>query len=158
VYVEGDQKFGQSLATVMGFGGGVVVNPDGTIQRYLNFGPTWYHNNMNVTLRWLPSFTTGRTGTSTGILTLANGAEGTTVTTLTLLGGNQPPNGVVVTTTIPGQIGQRVLLAGIDVKHWLNRKGGYDVGIELERLTDSTSGNLIYLRRGLDIGIFRVIR
>jgi YaiO family outer membrane protein len=155
-YLEGDWKFGPQLATVMGFGAGTVVNPNGVVQNYLNMGPSWYHNNFNITLRWLPSFTSGRMGTSTGILTAANGAEGNTITTLTLLAGNQPPNGVF-TTTLPNQIGQRALLAGIDVKHWLSRKGGYDVGVSIGRLTDSTSGNMIYIRRALSVGIFREV-
>jgi YaiO family outer membrane protein len=156
VYLEGDAKFGPLLALVVGAGAGVTVNPDGTIQRYFNVGPTWYHGNMNVTLRWLPSFTNGRMGASSVLLTLANGAEGKTVTTLTLLGGNQPPNGIVVAEVAAG-LGQRVLLGGISVKHWLSPKSGYTVGLELERLTNSTTGNEIYLRRGLDVGIFRVI-
>jgi YaiO family outer membrane protein len=155
-YVEGDLKFGPALATVFAAGGGVNVNPDGTVQRYFNVGPTWYHNNMNVTLRWLPSFTAGRAGSSSGLFTLANGAAGTTVTTLTLLGGNEPPYGVVsVVTSV--ETGERVLFAGIDVKHWVDRKEGYEVGIELEQLTDSTSGNLLYVRRGLNVGVFREI-
>ncbi len=155
-YVEGDAKFGSLLATVFGVGLGVTVNPDGTIQRYVNVGPSWYHKNMNVTFRWLPSFTNGRMGASSGLLTLANGAEGTTVATLTLLGGNEPPNGAVVTEIASG-VGQRVLFGGITVKHWTNPKAGYTVGLEYERLTDSTTGNMLYLRRGLNLGIFRII-
>jgi YaiO family outer membrane protein len=155
-YLEGDMKFGRALATVVGVGAGVVVNADGTVQNYLNIGPTWYHNNMNVTLRWLPSFTSGRSGASSGLLTWANGAPGTTVTTLTLLGGNQPPYGIVSITT-PSGAGQRVLFAGIDVKHWLNPKGGFHIGIELERLNDETTGNLLYVRRALNVGVFREI-
>jgi YaiO family outer membrane protein len=152
-YLEGDAKLGRLGATVVGFGGGVVVNPNGVVQNYLNMGPTWYHNNFNITLRWLPTFTSGRMGTSTGILTAANGAEGVSITTLTLLAGNQPPNGVF-TTTIPNQIGQRALLGSLDFKHWINRKGGYDVGVALERLTDSATGNMIYIRRALSLGVF----
>jgi len=155
-YLEGDAKLGTLGATVMGFGAGTVVNPNGVVQNYLNMGPSWYHNNMNVTLRWLPSFTTGRMGTSTALFTIANGAEGVSVTTLTLLAGNQPPNGFVVV-ALPNQIGQRALLGSLDFKHWLNRKGGYDVGIELERLTNSASGNMIYVRRALSVGVFREV-
>ncbi len=155
-YLEGDVKFGQLGATVMGFGAGTVVNPNGVVQNYLNLGPTWYHNNMNATLRWLPSFTSGRMGTSTGLLTVANGAEGVSVTTLTLLAGNQPPNGFVVV-ALPNQVGQRALLGSLDFKHWINRKGGYDVGIAVERLTNSASGNMIYIRRALSLGVFREV-
>jgi YaiO family outer membrane protein len=155
-YLEGDLKFGPALATVIGAGAGTVVNPDGTVQNYLNIGPTWYHNNFNVTLRWLPSFSSGRAGASTGILTLANGAAGTTVSTLTLLGGSEPPYGVV-SISAPFGIGERVLFAGLDVKHWVNPKGGYHVGIELEHLSDSTTGNLLYVRRALNVGVFREI-
>jgi YaiO family outer membrane protein len=155
-YLEGDMKFGPALATVIGLGAGTVVNADGTVQNYLNIGPTWYHNNFNVTLRWLPSFTSGRAGASTGILTLANGAVGTTVSTLTLLGGSNPPYGVV-SNSAPFGIGERVLFAGLDVKHWVNPRSGYHVGIELEHLSDSTTGNLLYLRRSLNVGVFHAI-
>lgn len=155
-YVEGDLKFGAALATVVGAGTGIIVNPDGTIQRYFSVGPTWYHNNMNVTLRWLPSFTSGRVGSSSGLLTWANGAAGKTVSTLTLLGGNEPPYGVVSAATSI-ETGERVLFAGFDVKHWIDPKEGFDIGIELERLNDSASGNLLYVRRGINVGVFREI-
>jgi YaiO family outer membrane protein len=155
-YLEGDLKFGPALATVIGVGAGSVVNPDGTVQNYLNVGPTWYYKNMNVTLRWLPSFTSGRAGASTGILTLANGATGTTVGTLTLLGGSEPPYGVV-SISAPFGIGQRALFAGFDVKHWVNPKEGYHVGIEFEHLSDGTTGNLLYVRRALNVGVFREV-
>lgn len=153
-YIEGDIKTGRSLATVWGAGAGVVVNPDGTVQRYVNAGPTWYHNNVNVTLRWLPTFTTGRTGSSSGLLTIQDGAAGETVGTLTLLGGNEPPYGVVSAATA-FETGQRVLFGGLDVKHWVNPREGFHVGIELERLSDAASGNLLYVRRGLNVGVFR---
>jgi hypothetical protein len=154
--VEGDLKLGRSMATVAGVGAGVVVNADGTVQRYFNLGPSWYYNNFNVTLRWLPSFTSGRPGASSGILSLSNGAAGTTVSTLTLLAGSEAPYGFA---TLATQIatGQRVLFAGIDVKHWVNPRGGYHVGIEIERLNDNASGALLYVRRGLNVGIFREI-
>jgi YaiO family outer membrane protein len=155
-YLEGDMKFGPALATVIGAGAGTVVNSDGTVQNYFNVGPTWYHNNMNVTLRWLPSFTSGRSGASSGLLTLANGAVGTTVTTLTLLGGSQPPYGVVSFTTTSGT-GQRALFAGIDVKHWVNPEGGFHIGIELERLNDNATGNLLTVRRALNVGVFHEV-
>ena len=155
-YLEGDLKFGPALAIVIGAGAGTVVNPDGTVQNYLNVGPSWYYKNMNLTLRWLPSFTRGRAGASTGILTLANGAAGATVSTLTLLGGSEPPYGVVSISS-PFGIGQRVLFAGFDVKHWVNPKEGYHVGIEIEHLSDSTTGNLLYVRRAINIGVFREI-
>ena len=155
-YIEGDMKFGAALQTVFGAGAGTVVNADGTVQNYLNIGPTWYHNDMNITLRWLPSFTTGRSGASTGILTWADGAAGKTVSTLTLLGGSTPPYGVVSYQT-PYAVGQRVLFAGIDVKHWVNPKGGFHVGLEFEHLTDATTGNLLYIRRAIVLGIFRQI-
>jgi YaiO family outer membrane protein len=155
-YVEGDIKLGRSMATVAGAGAGVVVNPDGTVQNYFNLGPTWYHNNFNATLRWLPSFSSGRLGASSGLLTLANGATGTTVTTLTLLAGSEPPYGIA---TIASEVatGERVLFAGIDVKHWVNARGGYHVGIEIERLNDNASGDLLYVRRAVNVGIFREI-
>ncbi|MGA2396430.1 MAG: YaiO family outer membrane beta-barrel protein [Candidatus Lustribacter sp.] len=155
-YLEGDMKFGPALATVIGLGAGTVVNPDGTVQNYLNVGPTWYHNNFNATLRWLPSFTSGRAGASTGILTLADGAAGVTVSTLTLLGGSNPPYGLVSPSS-PFGIGERVLFAGFDVKHWINPRGGYHVGIEFEHLNDSTTGNLLYVRRAVNVGIFQEI-
>jgi YaiO family outer membrane protein len=155
-YLEGDVKFGHALAWVFGGGGGIVVNPDGTIQRYLNAGPTWYGNNINVTVRWLPSFTSGRIGTSSALLTLAAGPVGKTVGTLTLLAGSEPPYGIISTTTLL-ESPQSVLFAGIDVKHWVNPKGGYHAGIEIERLNDRASGDLLYVRRALNVGIFRQI-
>ena len=155
-YLEGDMKFGAALQTVFGLGAGTVLNADGTVQNYLNLGPTWYHNDMNLTLRWLPSFTTGRSGASTGILTFADGAAGKTVSTLTLLGGNTPPYGLISFQT-PNEIGQRVLYAGIDVKHWLSPKGGFHVGLEFEHVNDATTGNLLYVRRGIIFGVFRQI-
>lgn len=155
-YVEGDVKLGRAMTTVLGIGGGIVVNPDGTTARYLDAGPTWYGKDVNLTLRWLPSFTSGRSGASSGLLALAVGAAGKSVATLTLLAGSEPPYGIISTTTISAS-GQRVLFAGIDFKHWLDAKGGIHAGIELERLDDRTTGGLLYVRRALNVGIFRQI-
>ncbi len=155
-YLEGDQKFGRDLATVIGAGFGVVVNPNGLIQRYINVGPTYYAKNFNVTLRYLQTFTTGRTGTGTGIMTFQTGQTGKTISTLTLLAGDQPPNGIATPNQI-AQFGQRTALAGLDVKHWTGPHAGFTAGFALERLNDRTSGDLIYLRRGFTIGIFHDI-
>jgi hypothetical protein len=78
------------------------------------------------------------------------------VTTLNLLAGSQPPYGIVSITT-PSGAGQRALFGSVDVKHWVNPKGGYHIGIELERLNDNTTGELLYVRRAINVGVFREI-
>jgi YaiO family outer membrane protein len=156
LYVEGDRKFGYELDTVLGGGVGVVVNPNGLVQRYLNVGPSFYASGFNITLRYLQTFTSGRTGTGTAIGTLQAGKTGKTLSTLTLLAGDQPPNGFFE----PAQsalFGQRALLAGLTVKHWTSGAGGWIAGLEFERLTDRGSGDPLYARRGLTVGIFRNI-
>jgi YaiO family outer membrane protein len=155
-YVEGDQKLGRSLTTVIGGGVGVVVDPSGVIQRYINVGPTYYAPSYNVTLRYLQTFTTGRTGTGTGILTIEAGYSGKTISTLTLLAGDQPPNGIASQETAIG-FGQRTVLAGIQVKHWTSPKGGFLAGVEVERLNDRMTGAGLYARRGFTIGVFRYL-
>ena len=155
-YVEGDQKFGRTLATVFGAGVGVVVNPDGVDQRYFNVGPSFYARGYNLTLRYLQTYTNGRTGTGTGIAVFQTGQTGKTIGTLTLLAGDQPPNGVV-TQTQTTEFGQRALFAGIGVKHWTSPKGGVLLGFSINRLTDRLSGNLLYVQRDVTIGIFRNI-
>jgi YaiO family outer membrane protein len=155
-YVEGDEKVGRSLTTVLGGGIGVVVNPNGPVQRYINVGPTFYAPNFNVTLRYLQTFTTGRTGDGTLLATVQAGQTGKTISTLTLLAGDQPPNGIAE----PAQtavFGQRTVLAGITVKHWLGPKGGIIAGVDIERLNDRMSGDTLYVRRGVEFGVFRNI-
>ncbi len=155
-YIEGDEKFGHDLATVFGGGLGIVVNPNHVVQRYINLGPTFYAAHFNVTVRYLQTFTAGRTATGTAIATMQAGDTGKTISTLTLLAGDQPPNGIVA----PAQtaaFGQRALFAGFGVKHWVSPRGGWTAGLELERLNDRLSGGTLYDRRGIDIGIFRVI-
>jgi YaiO family outer membrane protein len=111
-YVEGDQKLGRVLTTVIGGGVGVVVNPNGVIQRYINVGPTLYTPSFNITLRYLQTFTTGRTASGTGIMTFQTGQTGKTIGTLTLLAGSQPPNDIAAQAqTI--ELGQRDVSAGI---------------------------------------------
>lgn len=39
----------------------------------------------------------------------------------------------------------------------MNPKGGFHVGLEFEHLTDATTGNLLYIRRAIVLGIFRQI-
>lgn len=155
-YLEGDRKFGRTAATVFGAGVGVVVNPNGVDQRYVNVGPSFYARGYNLTLRYLQTFTTGRTGTGTGIAVLQTGQTGKTIGTLTLLAGDQPPNGVV-TQVQTVAFGQRALFAGIDVKHWTGPKGGVIGGFSINRLADRASGGLIYVQRDLTIGVFRAI-
>jgi YaiO family outer membrane protein len=155
-YLEGDQKFGRNLATVFGGGVGVVINPNGVDQRYINVGPSFYYNKFNMTFRYLQTFTTGRTGTGTGIATFEAGETGHTISTLTLLAGDQPPNGLV-TAAQTIDFGQRTIFAGIGVKHWTSSKGGFLAGVSFERLTDRLSGDPIYFARNLEVGIFRNI-
>ena len=153
-YVEGDAKVGRNLTTVLGGGIGVVVNPNGPVQRYINVGPTFYATNFNVTLRYIQTLTTGRTGAGTGLLTIQSGQTGKTISTLTLLAGDQPPNGVAEPSQAAA-FGQRTVLAGLEVKHWTDRNGGILAGVQIERLNDRMSGDLLYVRRGLTLGIFR---
>jgi YaiO family outer membrane protein len=155
-YVEGDEKVGRNLTTVLGGGLGVVVNPNGVVQRYLNVGPTFYANNFNVTLRYLQTFTTSRTGAGTGILTFQAGQTGKTIATLTLLAGDEPPNGLAVPSQ-PAVFGERAVSVGLEVKHWIGLKGGILAGVGVARLNDQMSGNTIYAQRGVTLGIFRNI-
>lgn len=155
-YFEGDRKFGPSLNTVMGLGVGVVVNPDGVIQRYINVGPTYYGYKFNVGVRYLQSFTSGRTGTGTGIFTFQTGETGKTISTLQVVAGAQPPNGIAQESS-PSSLGQRVIVAGIDVKHWIGKNGGILAGIDFERLNDRMTGDGLYARRGIELGVFRNI-
>jgi YaiO family outer membrane protein len=156
IYVEGDQKLGRSMTTVFGAGLGIVVNPDGVVQRYLNFGPTFYSASYNVTLRYLQTFTTSRVGAGTGILTFETGHTGKTISTLTLLAGSQPPNGLAEPTQVAA-LGQRTVSASLGVKHWIGPNGGILAGVQLARLNDMMSGNLLYVQRGITFGIFRNI-
>jgi YaiO family outer membrane protein len=155
-YVEGDEKVGHNLTTVLGGGIGVVVNPNGPVQRYINVGPTFYAANFNVTLRYLQTFTTGRTGDGTVLATFQTGQTGKTISTLTLLAGDQPPNGIADSSQ-PIAFGQRTVLAGLNVKHWIGTKGGIIAGVDIERLNDRMSGNTLYVRRGVELGVFRNI-
>ena len=155
-YVEGDRKFGPTLNTVVGLGVGVVVNPNGVIQRYLNFGPTYYGYKFNVGVRYLHTFTTGRTATGTGIFTFQTGETGKTISTLQVVAGDQPPNGVA-TASDTISFGQRVIVVDLSVKHWTDKNGGIIAGIGLERLNDRMTGTGLYARRGLTFGIFRNI-
>jgi YaiO family outer membrane protein len=156
IYVEGDRKFGAALNTVAGAGFGVVVNPNGVVQRYVNVGPSYYGSGFNVTLRYLQTFTTGRTGAGTAIATIQTGQTGKTISTVTLLTGNQPPNGIAEPAQ-PALFGQRATFAGVGIKHWTGPGGGWTAGIELERLNDRAGGTALYARRGLNLGIFRNI-
>ena len=113
-----------STTTVLGGGIGVVVNPDGPVQRYINVGPTFYANNFNITLRYLQTFTTGRTAAGTALMTVQSGQTGKTVSTLTLLAGDQPPNGIAEASQI-AVFGQRTVLAGFSVKHWTDPRAAF---------------------------------
>jgi YaiO family outer membrane protein len=156
IYVEGDEKIGRSMTTVLGGGLGIVVNPNGVVQRYLNVGPTFYASNFNVTLRYLQTFTTSRVGSGTGILTFQTGQTGKTISTLTLVAGNQPPNGLAEPSQLAA-FGQRTVSAGIAVKHWIGPNGGILAGVEVARLNDQMSGDLLYVQRGITFGIFHNI-
>jgi YaiO family outer membrane protein len=156
IYVEGDEKFGRDLTTVMGGGIGIVVNPNGVVQRYINVGPTFYAANYNVTFRYLQTFTTSRVGSGTGIFTFQTGQTGKTISTLTLVAGNQPPNGLAEPSQLAA-FGQRTVSAGLEVKHWIGTKGGILAGVQVARLNDQLSGNTLYTQRGITLGIFRNI-
>lgn len=59
--------------------------------------------------------------------------------------------------TSTAAFGQRTVLAGFEVKHWTDKNGGLLAGVQIERLNDRMTGNLIYVRRSLTLGIFRNI-
>lgn len=155
-YLEGDRKFGPTLSTVFGVGVGVVVNPNGVIQRYINAGPTYYGKKFNVGVRYLHTFTTGRTATGTGIFTFQAGETGKTISTLQFVAGDQPPNGIA-TASDSISFGQRVVDVDFSVKHWTDKDGGFIAGIGFERLNDRLTGTALYARRGVTLGIFRTI-
>jgi YaiO family outer membrane protein len=155
-YIEGDRKFGPSLNTVFGAGVGVVVNPNGLVQRYINFGPTYYGYKFNVGVRYIQTFTTGRTGAGTGIFTFQAGETGKTIGTFEVVAGDQPPNGFASASAV-AEIGQRVIQASLSVKKWIGKNGGILAGVDVERLNDRLSGDGLYARRGISLGVFRNI-
>jgi hypothetical protein len=70
--------------------------------------------------------------------------------------GDQPPNGLAEPSQIAA-FGQRTVSAGLEIKHWTSPQGGILAGVVVARLNDQLSGDLLYVQRGVTLGIFRNI-
>jgi len=152
-YLEGDYKLGQDLRWVVAAGAGVIANPNGTVQRYVSYGPTYYGNNYNVTVRLLPTSTSGYPTTITTLATIQTGSQGHAKSTLTVLDGNQAPS-TLIDVFAPPAAGAHAVYASYLYQKWLSPRGGYKVGLQFERLSDLSDSGLIYLERGITIGAF----
>ena len=70
--------------------------------------------------------------------------------------GSAGPNGIAEASQ-PAVFGQRTVLAGFEVKHWIGSKGGILAGVSVERLNDRMTGTGLYARRGITLGICKVV-
>jgi len=152
-YLEGDYKLGPSLRWVIGAGAGVIANPNGTVQRYVDYGPTYYGNDYNVSVRLLPTSTSGYPTTITTLATIQAGSQGRARSTLTVLDGNQAPS-TLIDVFAPPAAGAHAFVANYLYQKWLTARGGIKVGVQFERLTGLTDSSVIYLERGITLGAF----
>jgi YaiO family outer membrane protein len=152
-YLEGDYKLGGGLRWVVATGVGVISNPNGTVQRYVNYGPTYYGNNYNVTVRLLPTSQAGYPTTITTLATVQAGSQGHAKSTLTVLDGNQAPS-TLIDVFAPPAAGAHAVYASYLYQQWLSPRGGFKIGVQYERLSDLTDSSLIYLERGVTVGVF----
>jgi len=152
-YLEGDYKLGGGLRWVAAAGVGVISNPNGTVQRYVNYGPTYYGNNYNATVRLLPTSQAGYPTTITTLATVQAGRQGQAKSTLIFLDGNQAPS-TLIDVFAPPAAGAHAVYVSYLYQKWLSDRGGIKIGVQFERLSDLTDSSLIYLERGITVGVF----
>ena len=152
LYVESDTKLLSSKRLVFGFGVDATQNSDGSFVHFLNVGPTYYWNGLSATLRYLP--TTGTSGKRSSAFLLAStaGEEGRATTTLTLQSGAANP--VIGSGALPSVAGEHTFAAQLDYKRWLSARGGFTLGGVFAHLTQTDTGALIYIQRGVSVGGF----
>jgi YaiO family outer membrane protein len=150
-YLELDPTVRTNL--VVAVGSGELVAYDGLLQRYLNVGPVLYFPHGNATVRYVPLWTQGQVSASSLLGTLELGDEGRTTLTLTVQDGVEPAFDVgdpfVAATTQ-----ERVAVADLTYRHWLNPRFGYLVSGELGSTRNRFGGSFVSARRGLTLGVF----
>ena len=170
-YLEGDEKFGATQNVLLGFGGGLFVNPDTSVTRELAVGPSLYSGRMVYTARYLFTNISGSfsaphaSGTTT-----SNGsavqliaeyiALGRNQATFAYLGGRQP--GVVVgnLASVPPSLTNVQNISQFNVwwKHWIRKNFGFEVGATFgtHDYANPPLGvpSRIYNQNGVTLGVF----
>ncbi|MHB8231138.1 MAG: YaiO family outer membrane beta-barrel protein [Vulcanimicrobiaceae bacterium] len=150
-FLEGDMSVAPRFA--VGAGGGMYHYANGLMQRYLSVGPTYYFPHGTATVRYLPIWTQGQVAASAILANVSVGDPGRTVTSLTVQSGVQPVF-VVNDPTIASRFADRGVTVDLAIKHWMNPRLGFDVGLDYGTESDRNSGAVVYRRRGVTLGIF----
>jgi hypothetical protein len=142
-----------STGLVLAEGYGALETPTGLSQTYVNVGPQLYFPHGSVTVRFIPLWTQGQAGASSIEGSLQLGDEGKTLTTLTLQNGIVPayaPTNPLISDTVQ----DRVFAADLSVKHWIQPRLGFELGVNLSHATDRFSGANVYNSTGATVGVF----
>ncbi len=151
-YGEVDLQVLRSSPLLIGAGADVTSSADGTVQRYFSIGPTYYFNGGDVTLRYLPTASSNNANGASGLFALQLGAESIRSTVLTVQYGNSPPflarGGALALGT-----GERAVNVDLTFKRPLRRNLGLIYGLDFAHVVDAASGDAVYIRRGVSLGL-----
>lgn len=150
-YLEADPTLVPNLVIAEGYG--ALETPIGLAQRYVNVGPEFYFPHGSVTVRYIPLWTQGQVGASSFEGDLSLGDEGSTLTTLTLQSGVVPAY-AATNPAVAAQFQNRVLAANLSVKHWIDSRFGFELGVDAGDASDRFTGKSVYNSLGATLGVF----
>lgn len=150
-YLEADPTVSPNFVIAEGYG--ALETAYGLAQRYVNVGPELYFPDGSVTVRYIPLWTQGQSAASSFEGNLSLGHEGFTLTTLTLQSGVVPAY-EAINPAIAAQLQQRIEAANLSVKHWIDARFGFDIGVDAGHASDRFTGASLYSSFGATLGAF----
>lgn len=151
-YLETDFRTLASRRLVIGIGGGDTHIDDGSSERYLSIGPTYYWPDVDASLRFIPTDGPKQRNSTTLLAAVTAGELGRATTTFIAQSGVEVP--LAEEAPLPSLPGVDTTTFQIDYKRWLSERGGFTAGIGIAHLTDANPSSLIYVQRGVTLGIF----
>jgi YaiO family outer membrane protein len=151
-YLESDFRMLASRRLLLGLGGGETHISGNRSDQYLSIGPTYYWPGVDASLRFIPTYGP-RQRTSTALLAAVTAGElGRATTTMVVQSGVENP--VVGEGLLPTLPGVNSFDFQLDYKRWISARGGLSAGLGIAHLTDVNPSALVYVQRGVNLGIF----
>jgi YaiO family outer membrane protein len=151
-YLEADFRTLASRRLEIGVGAGDTHITDGSSEHYLSVGPTYYWPDVEASLRFIPTDGPKRRNSTTLLAAVTAGQLGRATTTIIAQSGVENP--IVAQGLLPSLPGVDTTMFQVDYKRWMSTRGGFTAGVGIARLTDVNPFSLIYVQRGVTLGLF----
>ncbi|HXW76853.1 MAG TPA: hypothetical protein VEJ20_05515, partial [Candidatus Eremiobacteraceae bacterium] len=119
---------------------------------YLSVGPTYYWPGVDASLRLIPTYGPRQRKSVALLAAVTAGELGKATTTMVVQSGVENP--VLGENLLPILPGVNSFEFQVDYKRWVSSRAGFTAGLGIAHLTDVNPSSLIYVQRGINLGIF----